>query len=202
MSITGYMKQEKAIGPDETIGGHFNGEEHAVVHYATLRRPPEPQLGHESALRVVDLGEPATSGFPRRLFAAHLVTMASGLSSAARRESLLRRATEIRPGTSLTSPDDPEEASTNPNNFFAWLDLGLALADLNREAEAISAFEQAVARWPCGATRNAEILREGIAAGRLPPPANSAVSRFWSDLDVAAVSAKVRSAWPGGEPTQ
>lgn len=202
MAIAGYMRQEKAIKPDETIGGHFNGEEQAVVHYATLRRPPEPQPGHENALRVVDIGEPATSRFPRRLFAAHLVTMASGLRSAKRREGLLRRAKEIHPGTSLTSPADPEESTTNPNNFFAWLDWGFALADLNREEEAISAFEEAVARWPCGATKNAEMFREGIAAGQLPPPEQSAVSRFWSDLDVGAVSARVQSAWPAARTGQ
>jgi hypothetical protein len=195
MAIAGYMKAEKRIAPDENIGGYFNGEGQAVVHRATMRQSPAPTPAHENMLCVVDLGEPADAGFPYRLFAVHLITMASGSSDAAKRESLLRRAVEIYPGKSSEASSDLEQSATNPNNFFGWSELGFALADQGRDEEAIAAFEQSVGRWPAGASKNAELFRQEIASGGLPPADKSRISRFWVDLDIPAVTAKVQEGW-------
>lgn len=198
MSVTGYVRLERKIAPDESIGGYFNGSEQAVVHNATLRRSPEPQSGHEELLCIVDGGEPATAGFPYRLFATHLITMANGYRDPARREALLRRATEIYPGTCLESPEDLEQSVTNPNNFFAWQDLGFSLSDQGREEEAMDAFLQAVARWPLGGKRTKDLFRDGIASGEVPPPDKSSISRFWLKLDLPKAVAEVQANWPAG----
>lgn len=196
MAITGYMKCEKPIDADETIGGYFNGDGQAVVHRATLRQSPTDMPGHGGMLRVVDLGVPVDAGFPYRLFAVHLVSIASGTGRAVQREALLRRATEIHPGRSRTAPAAIEEAGTNPNNYFAWQDLGLALADQGRDDEAITLLEQAVARWPEGARGFAQHLRKEIEAGNAPPAAANRVSRFWMEVDVDSVAARIHQSWP------
>jgi hypothetical protein len=190
MAITGYMKSTRPIAPDETFGGHFNAREQPVAHYGMMRRPPDPEPGHENILRVVDLDEPATARFPYRLFAAHLISMADNEKHPERHAALFRRATEIYPGSGGTNPEDMSAASTNPNNYVAWHGLGIALGDLGRSEEAIVAFEQAILRWPFGATDFARYVREQIRTGQWPVAGDHPTTVFWSTVDVSAIVAK------------
>lgn len=189
MAITGYMKSTQAIAADETFGGYFTGREQPVSHYATLRRPSKPEPGHDNILRVVDLNEPATAGFPHRLFAAHLIALGDGVKSLERREALIRRATQIFPGAPGENPEDISLTQTNPNNFVGWHALGVTLGELDRTDEAIAAFEQAIIRWPYGASDFASYVRERIRTGQWPDAASDPVATFWSTVDIPGIVA-------------
>ena len=190
MAITGYMKLIQPIAPDESFGGYMTGREQPVSHYGMLRRVSNPDPDHENVMRVVDLDEPATAGFPYRLFAAHLIALADRAKNPQRREALFRRATEIYPGSKGENPEDISQTQTNPNNFVGWHGLGVALGELGRTDEAIAAFEQAIIRWPFGASDFSNYVRERVQAGQWPNAANDPVAAFWSTVDIPGIVEK------------
>jgi hypothetical protein len=181
MALTEYMKFEKPIQANESIGGCFNSPEQVVWHQATLRAVPSPSSGHENALRVVDIDATAEDGFPKKLFAAHLIAMSDDVKSISERIKLLQRAVEIYPGPEEGANEPLHMSGHNPNNYFGWEALGTALVEAGRAQESLHAFEKAAVRWPVGAVTFAEGIREAIAAGRLPDPTESVVSKFWSE---------------------
>jgi hypothetical protein len=195
MDVTGYMKLEKRMSADENFSGLFVSADQMVFHMGTVRNAPERDAGH-AALRVVDLEQPASAGFPYRLVAAHLLALAERSSSGTRREQLYRRATEIFPGEFLS-----EEETGNPDmpgydaqkmqlrtNLAAWDGLGLTIASGGRYEQGFAAFEQAIARCPAwGRWFKKQVTAE---IGKSFPPKEHPVSRFWLELDVDAVRAR------------
>ncbi len=195
MSLTAYMKSVKAIHPDESLGGVFVAEDQSVIQLATARRSPPPHdPGHEDLLRIVDIGDPAESRFPCRLFASYLIVTAERTKNPAKKIQLLRQATRIYPGDP-TSPSEapPENGRENPNNYVGWKNLGTTLCEEGHLPAGISCLERAVALWPAGARDFAAFVRKGIAAGEIPAPEKNPISRFWMEMDISATCLKVRA---------
>ena len=181
--MVGYMKNQREIKPDETLGGMFVSNQQVVPHrcsFRLVRLEDEPR--EQEFLRVVDLDEPADSGFPKRLFAAHLLALAETTRDLAKRTSMLRRSVEIFPGEPNSGRDDESAAPENPGNFFSWCSLGDAFCEQGDVAEGLRCLRTAVAHWPCGGRKNAGIIVDAIRDGRLPSADNDPRSKFWSEV--------------------
>lgn len=181
--IVGYMKERRAIQADETFGGLLVSKEQVVPHQCSFRliERADEQV-EKTFLRVVDLNEPAESGFPKRLFSTHLLALAETARNPARRVDLLRRSVDIYPGEPNCGPDDENAAGENPGNFFSWQSLGDALCDTGEIDEGLHCLQTAVERWPCGGWKNAAVIVEAIRNGQLPPPEEDPRSKFWTEL--------------------
>lgn len=187
--LTGYMKLAKPIKADEHIGGLLVHDHQKVPHFTTSRlvnRPEDP--AHSGFLRFVDYKQPLESGFPRRLFAVHVGSLAEKTRSPARREILFRESLRIDCGDNSLQEPNPE---TNPGNWLAWNGLGNALCDLGRVDEGLQCLGEVVNRCPAVAAHMHESVVKGIAAGRVPPPTVDPRSRFWSGLDAEQLRARV-----------
>lgn len=200
MAITGYMKFEKSIRVDENVGGCMESADQIVLHLATLRRSPCTESGHDNLLRVVDLGEPVESGFPRRLLAAHLIAMADNTRSCPEQIRLLRRATEIFPGEPLSGPDSLSARGSNPGNYFAWDGLGTVYGTAGRTEEAVETLKTAVLRWPFGARHFAMNIQQDVATGKLSGSDPDPVLNFWRNVDVDELVDQYRES--AKEPTE
>lgn len=187
-AIVGYMKSEKEIKKDENLGGLFVSEDQMVPHWCTFRlvRHDDEPVDKEF-LRVVDIGEPTESIFPRRLFAAHLLALAETYRNPNKRIPLLRRSVEIWPGEYDENPETTDAASDNPNNYFSWEALGNAFCDAGDIERGLECLREAAARWPFGAQSSAEIFQEEIKKGNLPPREADPRAEFWSSLDAMKV---------------
>lgn len=181
--IMGYTKFEKPIQPNEHFGGHLAHPDQRVSHYATVRRidrPDDPD--HDGFLRLVDYGCSEESGFPRRLFAAHIGSLAERRRSAVTRERLARLALQTYEATPEEWRNEAD-VDRNPGNWLAWETLGHALYDQGRELEGERCFKEVVERCPAAAARIYEIYAKGVSSGHLPPPEADSRSRFWLSLD-------------------
>ncbi len=180
--LVGYMKAEKPIRADENFGGAWiGGEAQPVYHSGTLRRAPARD-GHDGLLRVVDAGEPLESGFPRRLFAAHMSALAFDMRDPRRQEEVFRRIIAFWPGQPAAPGDLDFEFGRNPNNYVAWLGLGEALCDQGRFDEGLAALQEAVARCPGWAADFAEHVRETTPPDAADDPAGDPRFRFWREV--------------------
>lgn len=181
--IAGYLKSERTIQADETLGGNFVSQRQFVPHQCSFRlvRIDDDPLDQEF-LRIVDLGEPAEGGFPKRLFAAHLLALAENTRNHAQKVSMLRQSVEIYPGEVGCGPNDETGAAQNPGNFFSWYTLGDALFNAGENEEGHQCFRTAVAHWPFGGRKNAKVIVDAIKAGHLPPADQDPRSKFWSDI--------------------
>jgi hypothetical protein len=142
-----------------------------------MNRPNDPE--HSSMLRFVDYKTAAETGFPARLFASHLIALASSARSLARREAMFRTALTLVPPSNESEGDDPRD---NTNNWAALEGLGSALIDLGRVEEGLNALSQAARASPRAMRSLAEHFRAAIGRGELPPPDEDPRSRFWSSL--------------------
>jgi Flp pilus assembly protein TadD len=128
-------------------------------------RPPAPRLAPDEAPFVHfhrDLAGPGRAEVERDLWVGVMALAAKGPSAARPRLAgaalpVLRRATE-------QAPDD----------VAAWEALGLALRYLNRHAEALGAFEAALARAP---GREISLAEAAFAAARSKRPEEAV--RYW-----------------------
>ena len=178
--LIGYMRAQKPILPDEHVGGLFVAEDQPVFHLTTSRlvsRPHDPQ--HASVLRFVDHQTDVNSGFPARLFAAHLSALASSERSPTKRESMFRTALALFPPADEPEGEEPRE---NANNWVALEGLGNALCDLGRTEEGLASLARAVQVSPRASRCLADHYRAAIASGELPPPDADPRSQFWSSL--------------------
>jgi len=154
-----------------------------------LRSAPRQDQDHERTLRIVDVGEPMQSGFPARLFAAHLVARGQGQTDAIKAERLFRQAIELFPGEVARAGDaadyDPADGDLTAlqakSNLGAWLGLSLALRAQNRTPEACDAAAEAIAR----STEWARLYRDHFVRtdGR-----QDTYMHFWRDLDVLEIA--------------
>ncbi|HWA26838.1 MAG TPA: hypothetical protein VG734_14360 [Lacunisphaera sp.] len=180
-AICGYLKSTKQVKADETMGGMFVSNAQIVPHRCQFRAARiEDEPVNKNFLRIVDLGE--AGGFPRKLFAAHLLALAENTGSVLKKVEILKRSVEIHPGVPEPGLAEESAAIENPGNFFSWYSLGDALMDAGEEAEGLKHLHQAVKQWPFGGRNNARVIVENIRNGHLPPPEKDARSRFWSEV--------------------
>lgn len=188
LNVAGYMRGERAIRPGESFGGTLVSPSQRAHHQATLQPVDRPgDEAHDGMLRIVDLGETVDSGFPRRLFAVHVNSLAERAESLALCETMYRQSIALWPGDPAAAPSEgPFEPGSNENNFLAWEGLGDALCDRGRFDEGILYLEEAVARSPRWARELAEHIRTEVG-----PEVADPRFTFWSQLDVEEVRRRV-----------
>ncbi len=178
--VIGYMHGHRPIHPDEHFAGALVSERQAILHRGTARLVPrDDDPPHDEMLRIVDYQQPAESGFPRRLLATHVCSLAEQTRSALKREAMYRQALAIFPG----GEDDPDDdLHANPNNWAAWEGLGSALFDQGRETEGTACLKHAVAASRAWARNYAGFVREQVESGAVPRDDSDPRYRFWSAI--------------------
>jgi hypothetical protein len=201
MGIIRIERDSAKFAPDTDFGGRFSSSQQSFSQAATFRGSPCNDPDHERFLRIVDFGEPMQSGFPARLFAAHLVARGQAQTDAKAAEKLFRRAIELFPGdtvlTTAVADYDPADGDITAlqakSNLGAWLGLALALRAQNRTPEACAAAADAIARC----TDWARLYRDHFVR---TDTRNDAYTHFWRNLDVLEVAMRrpvAASARPG-----
>lgn len=170
--IIGYMKNEKPILADESMGGSLWFAEPLVYQFCTARKSPDQR---RNLLRIVDLNASVTTGFPRKLFASYLNGYAAEASDK-KAEQMLRQSVEIYPGGGEDIDTEPTE---NPNNYSAYYLLGDTLCNRGAIDEGLRHLKTATE----GSRKFREFMSGEIAAaiarGELPPADSDPRSKFW-----------------------
>ena len=190
MGIIRMLRGDGKFAPDTDFGGRFSASRQSFFQVGTFRMSPRSDNDHEHTLRIVDYGGPMQSGFPARLFAAHLVARGQTQTDAKKAEKLFRRAIELYPGEVAQAADtadyDPADGDITglqiKSNLGGYLGLALALRAQNRTPDACAATADAIARcsdW-------ARLYRDHFVR---TDDRNDAYMQFWRDLDVLEVAA-------------
>jgi hypothetical protein len=104
------MRHQKPILPDENVGGLFVAEDQPVYHLATARLVTRPNDSDPtSTLRFVDHKAALESGFPARLFAAHITALASRERSPVEQERRSRMSLDLFPSGKEDESSDPRD---------------------------------------------------------------------------------------------
>lgn len=167
----------------------------------SLRAAGRGDRDHRGAVRVVDFGKQANSGFPRRLFASHLTARASYAESPSEKLVLLRGALKIFPGDFAGMAEgngfQPGRSCMtglqNKTNLAAYLGLAQALRDQGRFNEACGYLAEAVARCPGWARAYRPYVLDSYGN-------NDAWFRYWRDVDIEATAIRRRRAGPARMP--
>lgn len=189
-----HLRQGHAVAADTDFEARLLSPGQSFAHLASFRTAPRSDRRHTGMLRVVDRGEPMQSGFPVRLFAAHLTARAEAESRRRRKEGLYRKAIEIFPGDFA---DDREGADFDPaapvltslqyrSNLAAYLGLAEFLRAQRRVGEAAGCLEAAIARCPGWA----RVYREYLL---LTYRADDPYLRYWKDADVGRIVLRRRA---------
>ena len=189
------LRSTGAARADTDIEGVFSTPGQNFRQMATLRAAAHEDSRHRGSLRIVDWDRPAETGFPVRLFAAHIAAWAELAGDPAQREAMCRRALAIFPGHFLemtagadVDPRKPDITDLQQRaNLSAYLSLADALFAQGRAGEAVGYLEEAIARCPgWGQTQRAWL----IAKYRR----KDAFMNFWRDADIAEICARRRPA--------
>jgi hypothetical protein len=191
MGVIRILRDKGRFAPDTDFAGRLSSSRQSLSQVGTFRKSSRSDRDHEGTLRIVDFGEPMQSGFPTKLFAAHLVARGQGQTDAKKAENMFRRAIALFPGEAALAADtadyDPADGDITAlqakSNLGAWLGLALALRAQNRTPEACAAAADAIARCTDWARpyRDHFVQTDG---------GNDAYLRFWRDLDVIEVAAR------------
>lgn len=180
---------------DSDIEGIFSAPGQNFRQMATLRAASREDSRHPDSLRIVDWDRPVESGFPVRLFAAHVAAWAELAGDPAQREAMCRRTLAIFPGFFLEmtagADVDPRKPDITDLQHRANLSVYLSLADAlfaqGRPGEAISYLEEAIGRCPgWGQAQRAWL----VAKYRR----KDAFMNFWRDADITEICGRCRPA--------
>jgi len=177
------LKNGGPLASGEELRGPFVSQDQRGIHVMTLhtiRRPDDPE--HDGFQRIVDRGEAPESGFPKRLLATHLCSLADTKGSPGDREVRYSRAIELFPGE--PAPRDTStsfEPGTNPGNFLSWYGRAEALCDLDEVDEGLRCLRQAIIRCPAWARKFSQHIRDNAPkrGGEDEP-----LSKFWIENDI------------------
>ena len=189
------LRGDVAVRAVGDIEGLFSAPGQNFRQMATLCPSPHEDSRHRDILRIVDWDRPVESGFPARLFAAHIAAWAELSGDPAQKEAMCRRALAIYPGNFLemTAGCDinPRNADVTDLQHRANLSVYLSLADAlfaqGRPGEAIGYLEEAIARCPGWGQVQRGYLVEKYRR-------KDAFMNFWRDADVAEICARRRPA--------
>ncbi len=189
--LLGYMKAEgRAFEADDSVGGRLVSSRQPAYHLMSIREV-DHTVGSEvrRALRIVDLHEEEDSGFPRRLFAAHLCALAYLEEEPKERAALYRRAVKLSTEEFVPVSGSLEtfDASENVNNYLAWLGLADALACLGDMENAVDAGSRAVISYPAAMRHRAAEWRTGIERGT--GSRDDPAVPLWSHIEAFALAA-------------
>lgn len=193
--ILAHGRAGQPIAADRDIEGDFSAPVQNFRQMATLRGTEHEDAEHSGMLRIVDWDQPATSGFPRRLFASHIMAWAEFTEEPARKEAMCRRSLAIFPGyfLEMSAGADivPGKADLTDTQFranlSAYIILAHALFDQGRANEGTGYLEQAIARcpgWACAQRHH--ILKAYRAKDRYVD--------FWRSVDIEETCARLRPA--------
>lgn len=202
IGIVRTLRRQGKIAPDRDFGGRFSGSQQSFSQALTFRKSSRTDDDHKGMMRVVDLGQPLHSGFPVRLFAAHLVARGQSQTDAKKAEKLFRRAIALFPGEVSDASDsadyDPAAGDITglqiKSNLGGYLGLALALRARTRAPEACAAATEAIARCPDWAL----LYRDHFI---LTDDRKDAYQEFWRDLDILGTASRHRPALPVAGPT-
>lgn len=189
------LRATGATRADADIEGVFSAPSQNFRQMATLRASRHEDARHRGTLRLVDWDRPAETGFPARLFVAHISAWVELAGDPPRREAMCRRALAIFPGHFLEmtagADVDPRKPDITDLQHRANLSVYLSLADAlfaqGRAGEATSYLEEAIARCPgWGQTHRAWL----VAKYRR----KDAFMNFWRDADIAEICTRRRPA--------
>lgn len=179
------------IAPDRDFGGRFSGSLQSFSQAVTFRNSSRIDADHKGMIRVVDIGQPLHSGFPARLFAAHLVARGQSQTDAKKAEKLFRKAIDLFPGEvsdAAGSADyDPAAGDITglqvKSNLGGYLGLALALRAQNRTPDACAAATEAIARCPDWAL----LYRDHFVQ---TDDRKDTYQEFWRDLDILGIASR------------
>lgn len=189
MGIIRMLRGGANFAPDRDLAGRFTSSKQSFAQIGTFRLSPRNDGEHEGMLRIVDYGEPLHSGFPERLFAAHLAARGQAQTDPAKAERIFRRSLELFPGE-IASPQDAIEydaqdgditALQAKSNLGARLGLGLALRAQGRVADARKVAIETIAHcyeW-------ARLYRDHLVQ---TDDKHDAYYRFWRDADLLGIA--------------
>lgn len=182
----------RAVGD---IEGVFSAPGQNFRQMATLRPSPREDSRHRDVVRIVDWDRPVESGFPARLFAAHIAAWAELSGDPVQKEAMCRRALVIFPGyyLEMTAGADIDPRNVDITdlqhraNLSVYLSLAEALFAQGRPGEAIGYLEEAIARCPGWGQAQRRYL-----VGKYRR--KDAFMNFWRDADIAEICARRRPA--------
>jgi tetratricopeptide (TPR) repeat protein len=158
------------------------------LHRFSLLQMDPIDADQRELFAVVDAGATAV-GFPRRLFAAHLIALGDRSRNPIAAEGMFQRAIDIFPGDDSVnsrqntredrSQDDVEE--DNENNCLAYYGLANALGDQGHAARALELMQIAIRRSPRWARANQERIRAAIPTKEQRHIVDP-LARFWLDV--------------------
>lgn len=156
--------EEKPERDGASIGGAFVDSAQTAIHVATLRVAAESiHPGARELLRVVDFSERVDAGFPYRLVATHLATIAPAQRSLRDRERLARASVELFPGHPAGGATQERfDRGENVENFVGWEALADVLFERGRINEARDALRAAAERCPAWASDFAKHIRAHV----------------------------------------
>lgn len=209
--LMGIIRMQRGGGqfvPDSDFAGRYSASRQSFSQIGTLRMSSRNDSDHAATLRIVDYGQPLLSGFPVRLFAAHLAARGQAQTDPRKAEKLFRRSIELFPGEMAQAADaaeyDPADGDITAlqvkSNLGARLGLALALRAQDRVADARKTAIETIARcydW-------ARLYRDYFVR---TDAKDDAYRRFWRDADLLgiatswhppAAAAPAANAGPGG----
>jgi len=190
-----YLRITGAVAAGGDIEGTFSVPGQTFRQMATLRPAGHGDKRHGNILRIVDWDRPMDSGFPARLFSAHVAAWAELADSPTQKEAMCRRSLAIFPGYFLEmaaganfDPRKPEMTDLQQRaNLSAYLSLADALFAQGRTAEAVGYLEEAIARCPgWGQTQRAYLVAKYRRKDDF--------MNFWREADIAEICSRRRPA--------
>jgi hypothetical protein len=163
----------ESVADGKVIGGCFTRPDQPVIEVFRLARMSADSL----ALRIVDVDD-RDGMFPHHLVATHLCAAAGRSRDDALR--LLLVSIEVWPKEKAASNAQLGDYELNPNNFWAWIDLGTIFSDAERTSDAIAHWKTALSMWPRGGKLYA---RRMVTRGS----PNRATRDFWQSVTTDAI---------------
>ncbi len=188
-ALVAQMRGGRKLKVDEDFAAPLSSRQQGFMHIGTLRAAAWSDRHHKGMLRVVDYGEPLQSGFPFRLFAAHIVARAMRADAPERKAAMCRRSLEIFAGDFTDSAygigadggDADITELQNRCNLLAYTGLADALCEQNRHNDACGIIVDAIARCPAWAKG----YRDRMSNSGQP---ENQYTRFWRDADITDIA--------------